>query len=31
MRLLEGDNTIIEAVRSGEIGTLYEENSNIQN
>jgi ferrous iron transport protein B len=31
MRLLEGDNSITEAVRSGEIGLLHEENSAIQN
>jgi ferrous iron transport protein B len=31
MRLLEGDNSIIEAVRSGEIGNLHEEDLTIQN
>jgi Fe2+ transport system protein B len=31
MRLLEGDNSIIEAVRSGEIGNLHEEDLSIQN
>jgi len=31
MRMLEGDNSIIEAVRSGEIGNLREEDLNIQN
>ena len=31
IRLLEGDNSIIEAVRTGEIGTLHEEDLNIQN
>jgi ferrous iron transport protein B len=30
LRLLEGDNSIIEAVRSGEIGNLFEENSIVQ-
>ena len=30
MRLLEGDNSIIEAVRSGEIGKLVEENAGVQ-
>jgi ferrous iron transport protein B len=31
IRLLEGDNSVIEAVRSGEIGSLHEEDLNIQN
>lgn len=31
MRLLEGDNSIIEAVRSGEIGNLHEEDLTIKN
>ncbi len=31
MRLLEGDNNIIEAIRSGEIGNLHEEDLTIQN
>jgi len=31
MRLLEGDNSIIEAVRSGEIGNLLEGELNLQN
>ena len=31
MRLLEGDNNIIEAIRSGEIGDLHEEDLTIQN
>jgi ferrous iron transport protein B len=31
MRLLEGDNSIIEAVRSGEIGDLHEADLSIQN
>lgn len=31
MRLLEGDNSIIEAVRSGEIGDLHDEDLTIQN
>ena len=31
MRLLEGDNSIIEAVRSGEIGNLHESDLTIQN
>jgi len=31
MRLLEGDNSIIEAVRSGEIGNLHEEDLTINN
>lgn len=31
MRLLEGDNSIIEAVRSGEIGNLHVEDFSIQN
>jgi ferrous iron transport protein B len=31
IRLLEGDNSVIEAVRSGEIGNLHEEDLNIQN
>jgi len=30
-RLLEGDNSIIEAVRTGEIGSLHEEDLSIQN
>ncbi len=30
MRLLEGDNSIIDAVRSGDIGNLHEEDVNIQ-
>jgi Fe2+ transport system protein B len=31
MRLLEGDNSIIEAVRTGELGDLHEEDLSIQN
>lgn len=31
MRLLEGDNSIIEAIRTGEIGNLHEEDLGIQN
>ena len=31
MRLLEGDNSIIEAIRSGEIGNLHEEDLSIDN
>ncbi len=31
MRLLEGDNSIIEAVQSGELGNLHEEDLTIQN
>ncbi len=31
MRLLEGDNSIIEALRSGEIGNLHDEDLSIQN
>ncbi len=31
MRLLEGDNSIIEAVRSGDLGNLHEEDLAIQN
>lgn len=31
MRLLEGDNSIIEAVRTGELGNLHEEDLSIQN
>lgn len=31
IRMLEGDNSIIEAVRSGEIGNLHEEDLSIQN
>jgi Fe2+ transport system protein B len=31
MRLLEGDNSITEAVRTGEIGNLHEEDLTIQN
>ncbi len=31
MRLLEGDNSIIEALRSGEIGNLHDEDLTIQN
>ncbi|WP_372753613.1 FeoB small GTPase domain-containing protein [Labilibaculum sp.] len=31
IRMLEGDNSIIEAVRSGEIGNLHEEDLDIQN
>lgn len=31
MRLLEGDNSIIEAVRTGEIGDLHDEDLEIQN
>jgi ferrous iron transport protein B len=31
MRLLEGDNSIIESFRSGEIGNLHEEDLTIQN
>lgn len=31
MRLLEGDNSIIEALRTGEIGNLHDEDLSIQN
>lgn len=31
MRLLEGDNSIIEAIRSGEIGNLHEKDLTIEN
>lgn len=31
MRLLEGDNSIIEAIRNGEIGNLHEEDLTIEN
>ncbi|MGQ1911130.1 FeoB small GTPase domain-containing protein [Marinifilum sp. RC60d5] len=31
MRLLEGDNSIIEAIRSGEIGNLHEDDLTIEN
>lgn len=31
MRLLEGDNSIIEAIRTGEIGNLHEEDLTIEN
>jgi hypothetical protein len=31
MRLLEGDNSIIEAIRSGELGSLNDEDLAIQN
>ena len=31
MRLLEGDNSIIEAIRTGEIGSLHEEDLTIEN
>jgi len=31
MRLLEGDNSIIEALRTGELGDLHDEDLSIQN